>query len=115
MIPIGLHKIIKRTTGNGHYLMVYKLNGKTFYKIDGAGPQQIDQQGIDLRDYEYIEKVVGDTVVNNLIFTMRWTDDQDTVFERRFRNVHVLREIFKEMPSLAKAAGANLRPGKRYN
>ena len=115
MIPIGLHKIINKITDKGHYLMVYKSGGSTFYKIDGTNPQQIDAQGIDLRDYEYVEKVVGDTVVNNLIFTMRWTDDKDTVFERRFRNVHVLREIFQEMPSLARAAGANLRPGKRYN
>lgn len=115
MIPIGLHKLINRATDMGHYLMVYKLNGNTFYKIDGANPQMVDEQGIDIRDYEYAGKVIGDTVVNNLIFTMRWTDEKDTIFERRFRNVHVLKEIFQQMPSLAKAAGTHLRAGKRHN
>lgn len=114
MIPTGLHKIVNKLTDKGHYLMVYKSAEGVFYKIDGASPKLIDEQGIDLRDYEYIGKVVGDTVVNNLIFTMRWTDDEETIFERRFRSVHVLRDIFSEMPALAKASGANIRPGKTY-
>ena len=106
----GIYKIREKAwlEDNALYLFVFVTNKRKYWKLPGRAPVECDRYGnVELEEVVFGKKLTRPFKIKRVRFTVEWWDDEGDHFTHKGTNVHVIRNLFREIEELKDAAGIN--------
>ncbi|GAA0892629.1 hypothetical protein GCM10009122_23080 [Fulvivirga kasyanovii] len=113
----GLYKIADNSPiSKCYYLHVYYEGKRKHFQLNHYHPEKADDFGVlPLEGFRFVKRLKHPLDVRKVRITIEWQDGDDDTFQVSMTNVQMIRILFEKFPEIARAAGANLKPGKRAN